>query len=143
MAKVFCKGTVLSFATAGTFVAIGAITSIDKTGEESETADGRTLDQSSPYVPYEPTGYVEPGELAFELFWDPALAGHQTLMGYVAQPYTIASGVLTKIKSKITYADVTPTSAIQDVAGISVDKKVAMKDMLKASFKCKLSGAPS
>jgi len=134
MAKYGCKGTVLLQSVSSSYVAVAQVLSIDISGEESETFDSTSLD-GGVYKTYAPTGFTEPGDISGELFYDPALTSHTNLTGLAAAP------VATNFK--VTYADAAPTSIISSCVGFGFDKKIAINDGLKMSFKLKRSGAPT
>ncbi|HSG60852.1 MAG TPA: hypothetical protein VLA24_05385, partial [Pseudomonadales bacterium] len=79
MTKVVSKGTVLQQEISSVFTAVAQVISIDQSGAESETFESTTLDTSGAGKEYAQTGYTEGGSLSFELFYDPALAGHQAI----------------------------------------------------------------
>lgn len=134
MAKVRSKGTALLQSIASVYTAIAQVKSIDITGEKSETYDSTTLDGGA-YKTKDPTGYVEPCVIKADIFYDPALAGHQAYTSLVATP------VATNFK--VTYVDGSTTSAIYSGTGFGIDKKVAMNDGLTATIEITTSGAPS
>lgn len=133
MAKIKCKGTVLSQDIAGTYTAIAQVLSIDESGAEVKTFDSTSLD-SGTFETKSVTGYSAPGELSAELFWDPALSGHQLLTDGLATP--------AEKNYRVTYADAGTTQKTFAACGIAFGYKVAMGDGLKATVKLPITGDP-
>lgn len=134
MAKVICKGTALKQEIASVYTTVAQVISLDVTGEKPVTYDSTTLDGSA-YKTKAWTGYVDPPTISGEMFYDPALSGHQSFVALMA------SGTVTNFR--ITYVDGSTTSHTYSVVSVGVDKKVAIDDGLKASFSLETSGAPS
>lgn len=132
MAKVVSKGTVLQQELSMVFTAVAQITSIEHSGAESETYDATTLDTSGSGKEYEPTGYTEPGSVSCELFYDPALAGHQAITDLLTTPAAQ--------NWKIIYADTGTTEYPFTGAGVGFDVSAQMNDGLKGSMSIKLDG---
>ena len=78
MAKVKCKGTVLQQEISSVFTAVAQVISIDIGETKTETWDSTSLDTGVGKTKSQ-TGYAEPGDVSFEIFFDPALAGHQAI----------------------------------------------------------------
>lgn len=134
MAKVPSKGTVLQMDISSTLTAIAQITSIEHSGAESLTYDSTTLD-GGVYKTYDPTGYTEPGDVSFELFFDPALSGHQAITDLLTTPAVHDFNV--------TFADSATTDMGEfDVAGLQFGWSAQMENGLTASVTCKITGAP-
>ena len=135
MAKVICKGTVLKQDIASTLTAVGQVISLEYSGCESETYDATTLDTSGAGKEYAPTGYTEGGSMDFELFLDPALAGHQAITDDLTTP--------AERDWSITFADSGTTEWTFTGAGLSFGVTVDMDDGLKASGSIKLDQLPA
>jgi hypothetical protein len=133
MAKVKCKGTVLQHTISASLTAIAQLTSIEVSGSESETWDSTTLD-GGVYKTYDQTGYSEPGEVTAELFYDPALSGHQFITDLIAAPADNAM--------KIIYADAGVTQQSFTSAGVAFGATVAMDNGLVGSVTYKIDGDP-
>jgi len=131
MAKVPCKGTTLKQTIASVLTAVAQVISLELSGSESETYESRTLD-GGVYIPYDQTGYSEGGEVAGELFYDPALAGHIALRTLIKTP--------AKNAMNVTYADVGATVQAFTVAGVGLGITVDMASGLKGKFKLKIDG---
>lgn len=112
---------------------IAQLTSIEHSGSESETWDSTTLD-GGVYKNYDQTGYSEPGEVSAELFFDPALAGHQAITDLIAAPADNAM--------KIIYADTAATNQSFTAAGVAFGVTVAMDNGLVGSITYKVDGDP-
>ena len=135
MAKVKCKGTVLNQTIATVLTAIAQVISLDGPGMESETYEADTLDNSDAGIPYKPTGRSEGGSLGFDVFFDPALAGHLNLLDLLTRPATETWQII--------FADSGTSEWDFDSAGLSFSPTVALGDGLKASCSLKLDGLPS
>lgn len=133
--KMRSKGTVLKVTIATVLTAIPQIISIDKTGEEGESYDGRTLDQASPTMQKPSTGYVSPPVIGGELFYDSANTVHAAIKTLMRAP---ADTVFT-----LTYTDAGPVVETWTVSTVGWDEKFAGNDGVKASFKLTCSGPSS
>ena len=133
MAIVKCKGTKLQHTVSASLVDIAQILSIEHSGSGSETFDSTTLD-GGVYKTFAPTGYSNPGQVSAEIFYDPALAGHQAVTDLIATPATNAM--------KIIYADTAATNQAFTSAGVEFGATVAMDDGLKASITYTVTGDP-
>jgi len=60
---------------------------LDKDEMASETYEADTLDNTDAGIPHMPTGRTEGGSLSGEMFFDPALAGHQKLTALLMYPW--------------------------------------------------------
>jgi hypothetical protein len=134
MAKVPCKGTALKITISMALTSIAQVISLDLAKPESETYDSSTLDNSTAFKTYDPTGYVEPGEISGELFYDPANSSQKALSALVAAPAANAGQIL--------LADTGATTMAFSATGFSLGATVAMNDGLKGEFKLKVSGNP-
>lgn len=132
MTKVVSKGTVLQQEISSVFTAVAQVISIDQSGAESETFESTTLDTSGAGKEYAQTGYTEGGSLSFELFYDPALAGHQAISDLLTTP--------ADQNWKVIFADTGSTEYPFTSAGVGMDFSVAMNDGLKATVNCKIDG---
>ena len=128
MAKVICKGTVIKQTISMSLTAVAQVISIDHSGAESETFESTTLDTSGAGKEYLATGYSEGGSVDCELFYDPALAGHQAITDEITTP--------SEVDWEITFAD--STAAAFTTAGTSFGFTVDMSDGLKGSISLKL-----
>lgn len=135
MAKVPTKGTALKQTLATVLTAVAQVISIDLPDMESETYEADTLDNTDAGIPYESTGRTEGGSLSGELFFDPALAGHQALTALLTTP---ADESWT-----LTFADTGATVWTFTGAGFSLGGTVALADGLKGNFSIKLDGIPT
>lgn len=134
MAKVKCKGTKLQQEISTVLTDVAQVISLEHSGAESETYDSTTLDTPTAFKEYAPTGYSEGGSVDGELFYDPALAGHQALTDLLATP--------AKQDWAIVFADSGATDMPFTGAGISFGYAVDMGDGLKGSFSLKVDGDP-
>jgi hypothetical protein len=133
MAIVKCKGTKLQHTVSASLVDIAQILSIEHSGSGSETFESTTLD-GGVFKTFAPTGYSNPGQVSAEIFYDPALAGHQAVTDLIATPATNAM--------KIIYADTAATNQAFTSAGVEFGATVAMDDGLKASLTYTVTGDP-
>ncbi len=134
MAKVKSKGTALLQSISAVYTAIAQLTSIDVSGEKSETTETVTLDGPA-HKTKDPTGYIDTATIKADVLWDPALAGHDAFQDLVRAPVPT--------NFKVTYADSGPTSEIFPGVGFGVDKKSSPGDMLQASIEIETSGTPT
>ena len=133
MAIVKCKGTKLQQTVSASLVDIAQLLSIEHSGSGSETFDSTTLD-GGVFKTTALTGYSNPGTVAAELFYDPALAGHQAITDNITTPATNAM--------KIIYADTAATNQAFTAAGVEFGVTVDMADGLKGSVTYTVSGDP-
>lgn len=132
--KMKGKGTSILQSISAVYTAIPAVISIDKSGEESEVYDARTLD-SAAGLPKEPTGFVAPPVISLEMFYDAAHASHIAIKTLIRAP--------TATNFKITYTDTGPLSEVWSVVGVGMDEKVVGNDGVKATVKLTTSGTAS
>jgi len=123
MAKIVAKGTVLQQEIASVFTPVAQIIGTDHQGAESETYESDTLDNTNAGIPYDPTGRTEGGSMDFELFYDPALAGHQAITDLVTTP--------AKCNWKQIFADAANTELPFTSAGVGVGISVALAEGVK------------
>lgn len=135
MAIVKCKGTALAQQIGTVYTTVAQVISLDLPDMESETFESDTLDNSSAGIPYTPTGRTEGGSLSGELFYDPALSGHQELLTLLTTP--------ADEEWQITFADSGSSTWTFTGAGFSFGGTVALNDGLKGSFSIKLDGLPT
>lgn len=135
MAKVKCKGTVLKQDISSVLTAVAQVISIDIGESATETYETTSLDTAGAGKTFAATGYADPGDVSFEIFWDPALAGHQSLTDDITTP--------AERDYQIVFADVGATDMDFTSAGIGFGATVAMNDGLKASVTLKTSGLPT
>ena len=134
MAKIKGKGTVLKQDISSTLTAVAQVISLNIDGAESETFECDTLDNTSAGILYGQTGRSEGGSTSGELFFDPALAGHQAMTDIIITPAETAW--------EITFADAGATQWSLLGAGLSLGVAIVLSDGLKASFEIKHSGLP-
>lgn len=141
MAKLKCKGTVLSQGSGTTYTPVAQIKSFGVDGMETETYDSRTLDGTAG-VEYDPTGFVEGGSTTFELLYDPALAGHQEINDLVTSACVLTTGAANKVNWKIIFANTSSTELTMVSAGVGLSITGQPSDGLAASVTLKHSGCP-
>jgi hypothetical protein len=132
MAKAPGKATIFKMTISMSLTAVAQLTDLELSGCEAETYDSTTLD-GGVYKTYDHTGYSEPGEASFGLFYDPALSGHQFITDQIDTPADNAC--------QITYANSGSTTQAFTGAGWKFAVNVAMNDGLKATAGCKIDGA--
>lgn len=135
MAKVKGKGTVLQQQIGTVYTAVAQIIGMDLPDMESETYESDTLDNANAGIPYDPTGRTEGGSFGFELFYDPALSGHQSLLSLLTTPADQAW--------KVIFADTGTSEWTFTAAGFGFGGSVALNDGVKASCTMKLDGLPT
>jgi hypothetical protein len=135
MAIVKCKGTVIQQEISSVYTTVAQVISIDLPEAESETFEADYLDQTGAGIPYEATGRSEGGSCSGEMFYDPALTGHQNLTELIRVPQAE--------NWKIVFVDEETSNWSFTGAGFSLGGTLALNDGLKASFGIKLSGIPT
>lgn len=130
------KGTVLAAEIASVYTALPQCISISKTGEASETFDGRTLD-GTVHSDKPNTGYVSNPEITVEMFYDSGNVVHTFLKTSIRTPPVAG------VNFKLTDTASTPLVEIWNVTGIGLDEKYDPKDGVKATVKLMTSGNPS
>jgi hypothetical protein len=133
MAIVKCKGTKLQHTVSASLVDIAQVLSIEHSGSGSETFESTTLD-GGVFKTFAPTGYSNPGTVSAEIFYDPALVGHQAITDLIAAPATNAM--------KLIYADTAATNQAFTSAGVEFGNTVDMADGLKGSITYTVTGDP-
>jgi hypothetical protein len=133
MAIVKCKGTKLQHTVSASLVDIAQVLSIEHSGSGSETFESTTLD-GGVFKTFAPTGYSNPGTVSAEIFYDPALVGHQAITDLIATPATNAM--------KLIYADTAATNQSFTSAGVEFGNTVDMADGLKGSITYTVTGDP-
>jgi hypothetical protein len=132
MAICKCKGAALKQTIATVLTAVAQIISLDGPEQEAESFEADTLDNADAGIPYKPTGRTEGGSLSGEMFFDPALLGHQHMLDLLTDPQSEAW--------TLTFADTAGTIWPFNGAGLSFSPTQALPDGLKASFSIKLDG---
>ena len=132
MAKIKVKGTIIKQTISSTLTAVAQITEFNHSGAESETYDATTLETSGAGKEYSQTGYAEGGSVDFNMFYDPALAGHKAITALITTPANCVWN--------ITFADAAPTTCAFTSAGVGFGFTGAMNDGLKADVNLKLTG---
>jgi len=128
MAKIICKGTIIKQTISSSLVVVAQVISVEHSGAETETYDATTLDTAGAGKEYANTGYAEGGTVDFELFYDPALSGHQSITDDVTTP--------TERAWSITFSDSTVSAFT--AAGVGFGFSVDMADATKGSVSLKL-----
>jgi hypothetical protein len=134
MAIVRSKGTVLKMTIATVLTAVGQMLSLEFSEAENETFEADYLDNADAGIPYRSTGRTEGGELSYEGWFDPALAGHQAITDLLTNPE--AGGT----ECQVVYADAAETEWDFTAAGASLGVAVALNEGLKCKGKFKLDG---
>ena len=143
MAKLKSEGTALAVSISGVFVPVSQVLSMEKDDMASETYESDTLDNTLADILYDSTGRTEPGSFNFELFLDPKLSVHCSLLDLLVTPK--------KTNYQLTFANADPTATPAVAAtvwpftgaGFSLaGPKIALKDGVKASCKIKLAQLP-
>jgi len=133
MAKLKCKGTALQQMLGTVYTTVAQVISLEASGMESETFESDTLDNANAGIPYDPTGRSEGGTVSGELFYDPALSGHQDLLALITTPADESWKIVYSDNSEWTFTG----------ASFSMGVTVALADGLKGSFSIKVDGLPT
>lgn len=134
MAILKGKGTVLQQTISSVLTDVAQVLSVDLSGEGTSDFDSTDL-STSVWETRALTGYANPGTAKAELFFDPALAGHQSIVTLISTPATCVW--------KLKYSDSGPSSLTYTSAGVQLDQKIVMKDGVKATLTMNRSGAPT
>jgi hypothetical protein len=134
------KGSVLKIDVATVLTAVSEVISIDHDGAENETFKFTTLSLVTSGHKYMSTGYTEPGNVNFELFFLPFNTGHQQITDHLTTPSVTEAD---QLDGSITFADSLSTSMPFKIAGFSFGVSIAMDDGVKASVGMKLTGLPT
>ena len=137
MAIAICKGTVVKQTISSVLTAVAQVISFDFSETSVDTFETTALDTSGASRTFEATGYATPGDATFELFFDPALAGHQAITDEITTPPS--GGTVWNVD----FADAATTTWPFTVAGNSIGVTVDMNDGLKASVGLKLASMPT
>lgn len=133
MAKCICKGSIFKMTISASLTAVAQLTDFEVSGMEAETVESRTLD-GGVFIPFDHTGYAMGGEFSANGYYDPALAGHQFIGDQISTPADNAC--------QITFANGSNTTQSFTGAGWKQSTTVAMAELLKFSFGCKIDGDP-
>jgi len=133
-AKIKSKGCSVLVEISSVYTAIPSLEGFTVDGNESETFEIRTLDQTR-YLENQDNGYSKPPTLNLDYMWDPANVVHIVLD---ALP---AAGTAKNFKT--TYTDSGPKSIIYAGVGYKETTTVAAADAVKKSFVITTSGAPT
>ncbi len=133
MSVIKSKGTTLKQYISEAYVAVAQVISLDGPDMASEETECDTLDNANSGIPYMPTGRTEFGSVSGELYFDPALAGHQAITTLLTTP--------AEQNWQIVWPT-SPTATTWQFAGASVKLKPAatLKEGLKAAFGIKING---
>jgi hypothetical protein len=142
MAVIKCKGTALQIASGTTYSSVAQITQLGISGSQTETVEVRTLDGSAG-IPYVSTGYVEGGNVTFDLLYDPALAGHQTVTDLITSAHLLTTGAQNTQQWKVVFANTASTEMTFVSAGIGADITVDPANALRGSLSLKCDGCPA
>lgn len=134
MAKLKGKGTVLQQTISSVLTDVAQVIDINIEGEQSESYESTTLD-GGVYKTFDLTGYTAPGTVNANLFFDPALAGHQAIVALLTTPATCVW--------KIKYSDSGPSSLTYTSASIGLSQTIVMNDGLKASLSMQRTSTPT
>jgi len=141
MAKLKVKGTVIEQASGTTYTAVAQVTGFSISGIETETYDSRTLDGTAG-VEYDPTGFVEGGSVTFDLLYDPALAGHQSITDLAVAAHLLTTGLPNDVNWKVKFANTSSTELTFVSSGMGVDITGDASDGLRSSITLKCDGCP-
>jgi hypothetical protein len=135
MAKVKCKGTLLQQEIGNAYTTVAQVTDLSTDGLESESVETDSLDNTSVGIPSTPTGRVKPGSAAFDIMYDPTLAGHKAILSAL-------TAATTENWKHIT-ADGANTAWSYMSAGISFGHTFKQGDVVRGSVKLTLADVPT
>lgn len=133
MAIVKNKGARLQHTVSAALADIAQLTGFEISGSKSNTFDSTIL-EGGVYKTKAQTGYSDPGTVTAELFYDPALAGHQAITDLIATPADNAM--------KIIYADTGASEQSFTSAGTEFGATIAMDNGLKGNVTYEIDGDP-
>ena len=133
MAVIKSKGTALYQSISSAYAAVAQMIDIEGPDMKGENFEADTLDNAFSGIPYAPTGRAEFGSVSGNLFFDPALGGHQAILALLTTP--------TLQNWKISFPT-TPTATLWGFSGASVDFKptASLKEGLKGNVNIKVNG---
>ncbi len=135
MSIIKSKGSVLTLSGGGLMGAVGQVISFETSGEENEVFDSTTIDNANQYLVFTATGFVNPGEVSAEIFYDPSL--HSSVFTQLdTSPwanFTVA----------VSYGAGHAGSRSYACSQLSIGTSVATKDGVKMKLKMKRTGAAS
>lgn len=127
------KGARLQHTVSAALADIAQLTGFQHQGSKSNTFDSTIL-EGGVFKTKAQTGYSDPGTVSADLFYDPALAGHQAITDNITTPADNAM--------KIIYADSGATQQSFTSAGVEFGVTVAIDDGLKGSVTYEVDGDP-
>lgn len=128
MSKIVSKGTIVKHSISQSIATIGQCISADHSGAEVQTYDSSDLETSGSGIEYANTGFSEGGTVDLEIFFDPALASHQSITDTITTPVETSWQILFSDSSLYSF----------NAAGLSFGFTVALNDGLKSSISLKL-----
>lgn len=135
MAKTFGYGSVITVTTTTAETDIGCVRSISGPGVSADDVDTTCLDSSTNFRTFVP-GLLDPGEVTFEVVYDPATATsmHARLYEYMNSRSTKTF----KIYHGSSTGDSDSFSAY--VKGLS--REIPLDDLITAEYTLKVTGGP-
>lgn len=134
MPKVICKGMLFQQDIATVMTTVAQATTISLDGSEDITVDSTDL-SGGPFKEYTNSGYAEPGTVTVELFYDPALSGHQTLTDLVG------SGAGDSFRISYPTSGSATTQSIT-TAGQGFSMTGTVGELIRGTFTGQLTGSP-
>ncbi|MFH5805296.1 hypothetical protein [Alienimonas sp. DA493] len=135
--KIPGKGAVLSIDISSVSTPVGQIVSAEIAENEPEMFEGRTLDQTGTGMEEQPTGYVTPGDITGELFFDSRLAAHALLLDADPLIHFEREGSITLGDGDPDLSNAGATSLAFTATSIGASLTIAMNDGVKSSFTIK------
>jgi hypothetical protein len=132
MAYLLSKGTILEQYISAAFVAVAQVESVSFSGAQSETMELRPLDASNAGVIHIPNGWVEGGSVTFNLIYDAALAGHQSITDVVNAPATT--------NWRLKHTDGSATATTFTSGGIGFGEEINATTAVRGSVTLKVTG---
>lgn len=130
MGVLVSKGTKFQHEISTVLTDVAQVISLDGPDAEVETFEADHLGNAAAGVPMKPTGRTQGGSVSYELFFDPALAGHQDLTDQLVTPAVTSWAIV--------FSDT--TSWPFDGTLKSLTPAVDLADGLKASGEVELDG---
>jgi hypothetical protein len=132
--KIKSKGSSLLVDISSTYTAIPQLIDISISGEASTTWASTVLD-GPVHETHDPTGNTTAPTITANGLYDPDDTTIQNIEALILAPL--------ERNFKVTYVDATPTSDIYAVAGVGLDKSIAVGDGVKCTYNLQTTGTPS
>lgn len=132
MAQTLTKGTLLKTTITSVLTTVAQLTALTPPGWKSQSYDSSSFDQSGVGKQKDMNGWAEGSDFGATIWWDPALASHIAILGFITTPVKVAWEVLFPSGKKIDFT----------VADLEMSPKVDMEKAASAELKGGIDGLP-